>query len=272
MTWTLSYCTLDRSPMYGLPETLEAQVRAAARVGFAQVTPDIFSLRAYRDSHGGSVGGLRAVLDDVGAGTYDLSGVTISDDADTTFADVDEFIVLATELDATWIQSRVTVDTPATRAIYTEAARRVVAAGFGFAFEYSPFVPISSLAAAAAFIAEVAREVPRQVVIIDTWHFDRTGDTLDDLRALDPAYFGYIQLDDAVEPGPDMRYDTLNRRTLPGTGNLALREFLEACHEKGFDGVLSVEVLNEDLRRLDVDAYVARVWDSTQALLAGLAS
>ena len=268
MTWTLSYCTLDRSPMFGLVESLEEQVRAAAAAGFSLVTADVFSLRAYRDSHNGTVQGLRAVVDECGLATYDLSGVTISDDAATSLRELDEFLTFARELDARWIQSRLVVDSRESRAIYAEAARRVADAGFGFAFEYSPFVPVCTLRAAAALVGEIAQHVPGQSVIVDTWHFFRTGDTYDDLRSLDPALFGYVQLDDAVEAGPDMRHDTLHRRALPGHGILPLGTFLDTCEELGLTGVLSVEVLNDDLRALPTGTYAHTVADATNALLA----
>ena len=267
MTWTLSYCTLDRSTMFGLPETLEAQLHAAQRAGFPMVTPDIFSLRSYRDVHG-SLSRLKDVADECGLEVYDLSGVTITDDAATSLADLDEFLEFARALDATWVQSRMPVDNAESRAVYREAARRTADAGFGFAFEYSPFVPINRLRAAAEFIGSVAEHCPRQAVIIDTWHFYRCGDTLDDLRALDPALFGYFQVDDALPLGPDLRYDTLNRRAMPGQGLLPLREFLETCVACGLEGVVSVEVMSEAHRAIDLDEYVALVANSTNELLA----
>ena len=100
------------------------------------------------------------------------------------------------------------------------------------------------------------------------WDFFRTGDTYDDLRSLDPALFGYVQLDDAVEAGPDMRHDTLHRRALPGHGILPLGTFLDTCEELGLTGVLSVEVLNDDLRALPTGTYAHTVADATNALLA----
>ena len=59
--------------------------------------------------------------------------------------------------------------------------------------------------------------------------------------------------------GPTLRFDTLNRRALPGTGELPLAEFLAVCAECGLDGVLSVELVNEGLRTLDLDTYVPAV-------------
>jgi 4-hydroxyphenylpyruvate dioxygenase len=159
------------------------------------------------------------------------------------------------------------VDNATSRQVYAEVADRVAAAGLGLAFEYSSFVPIRSLRQASDFVAGMATRAPRQALMIDSWHFYQCGDTLDRLRELDPSLFGYLQLDDALEPGPDTRYDTLNRRTLPGRGNLDLVGFMAAFNDLGFSGVVSVEVMNEALRRLDVDDYAKQVASTTLDVL-----
>lgn len=253
--------------MFGLPETLEQQARAAAAAGFRLMSADLFSLRSYRDHHGG-VRPLRDVLDANGISVYDLTGITVTDDLATTLAELDEFLAFAEALGATWIQSRMPIDNSTSRQVYAEVADRVSSAGYGLAFEYSSFVPIRSLRQASDFVAEMAMRAPRQALMIDTWHFYQCGDTLDRLRELDPSLFGYLQLDDALDPGPDTRFDTLNRRTLPGRGHLDLVGFMAVCNELGFEGVVSIEVMNEELRRLDVDDYMKQVASTTLDVLA----
>ena len=248
--------------MFGLPETLEQQARAAAAAGFRLLSADLFSLRTHRDAHGG-VHRLRDVFEANGIAVYDLSGITVTDDRATTLAELDEFLGFADVLGATWIQSRMPIDNATSRRVYAEVADRVSSAGYGLAFEYSSFVPIRSLRQASDFVAEMATRAPRQALMIDTWHFYQCGDTLDRLRELDPSLFGYLQLDDALDPGPDTRFDTLNRRTLPGRGNLDLVGFMSVCDEIGLSGVVSIEVMNEDLRRLDVDDYAKQVASTT---------
>jgi sugar phosphate isomerase/epimerase len=266
MGWTPSYCTLDRSTMFDLPETLEQQVRAAAAAGFGLLSADLFSLRTYRDTHGG-VHRLRDVLDENGITVFDLSGITVTDDKTTTLAELDEFLSFADVLGATWIQSRMTIDNATSRRVYAEVADRVSSAGIGLGFEYSSFVPIRSLRQASDFVAEMATRAPRQALMIDTWHFYQCGDTLEGLRELDPTLFGYLQLDDALDPGPDTRFDTLNRRTLPGRGNLDLVGFMSVCDEIGLEGVVSIEVMNAELRQLEVDDYARQVASTTLEVL-----
>lgn len=252
--------------MFGLPETLEEQIRAAARAGFELLSADLFSLRTYRDTHHG-VDRLREVLDANSIAVYDLSGITITDDRAATLAELDEFLSFAQALRPTWIQSRMPVDNANSRRIYAEVAERVAGAGCGFAFEYSSFVPIRSLRQAIDFVSEIAKRTPRQALMIDSWHFFQCGDTLDRVRELDPALFGYLQLDDALVPSADTRFDTLNRRTLPGRGNLDLVGFLSAFAALGLSGVVSIEVMNEALRRLDADDYARLVATTTREVI-----
>ena len=252
--------------MFDLPETLEQQVCAAAAAGFGLLSADLFSLRTYRDAHGG-VHRLRDVLDENGITVFDLSGITVTDDQATTLAELDEFLSFADVLGATWIQSRMTIDNATSRRVYAEVADRVSSAGVSLGFEYSSFVPINSLRQASDFVAEMATHAPRQALMIDTWHFYQCGDTLDGLRELDPSLFGYLQLDDALDPGPDTRFDTLNRRTLPGSGNLDLVGFMSVCDEIGLEGVVSIEVMNAELRQLEVDDYARQVASTTLEVL-----
>ena len=122
--------------MFGLPETLESQIRAAAAAGFRLLSADLFSLRSHRDAHGG-VARIRDVLDACGISVFDLTGITVTDDRTTTLAELAEFLEFADVLGATWIQSRMPVDNAISREVYAEVADRVACAGLGLAFEYS---------------------------------------------------------------------------------------------------------------------------------------
>ena len=72
----------------------------------------------------------------------------------------------------------------------------------------------------------------------------------------------------ALPAGPDLRFDTLNRRALPGTGELPLGEFLTVCTQCGLQGVLSVELVNEGLRTLDLPTYVPAIHRAATSVIA----
>lgn len=64
-------------------------------------------------------------------------------------------------------------------------------------------------------------------IAVDALHFFRTGGTLDQLRAVDPAIISYAQICD----GPDLRVtsdylDEAMNRMIPGEGAFPLREFV----------------------------------------------
>jgi len=75
-------------------------------------------------------------------------------------------------------------------------------------------------------IEAVAR--PDFVLLIDTMHFFRSGSTVADLAALDPATVGHIQLCDVPMPAQIEPYmeEALHERRAPGDGALPLRQFL----------------------------------------------
>ena len=67
-----------------------------------------------------------------------------------------------------------------------------------------------------------------------------------------------MHFDDALAPvTEDMAYETLHRRVMPGQGVFDLSGFCARWEAKGYDGVVSIEVLSEDLRPLE-PAVVAR--------------
>jgi sugar phosphate isomerase/epimerase len=72
---------------------------------------------------------------------------------------------------------------------------------------------------------------PDFVLLIDTMHFFRSGSTVADLAALDPAVVGHIQLCDVPMPAVIEPYmeEALHERRAPGDGDLPLRDFLMAA-------------------------------------------
>lgn len=69
---------------------------------------------------------------------------------------------------------------------------------------------------------------PHFALLIDTMHFFRSGSTMDDLRALDPAWIAHVQLCDVPMPATIASYmeEALYERRCPGDGDLPLAQFL----------------------------------------------
>lgn len=74
---------------------------------------------------------------------------------------------------------------------------------------------------------------PHFALLIDTMHFFRSGSTVDDLRMLDPAWIGHVQLCDVPMPATIASYmdEALYERRCPGDGDLPLAPFLAQIPE-----------------------------------------
>jgi len=80
-------------------------------------------------------------------------------------------------------------------------------------------------------------------LLLDTMHFCQTGGSVDRIAKLDPDAIGYVQLADSPAHVPESEYMNfaMFERCVPGTGELPLRELIEALPE---DVTISVEVPN----------------------------
>jgi sugar phosphate isomerase/epimerase len=150
-------------------------------------------------------------------------------------------------------------------------AELVAAAGMETTMEFSPGLTISDLPTAVEVVHAVGR--PDFRLLIDTMHLCRSGAGADDIAALDPDIFGYIQLSDAplVPSIPDYMQEAMFERMVPGTGELPLRDILAALPR---DLVVGLEVpLRSDAEAgVGPDARLGRCVDAARALLARLPS
>jgi sugar phosphate isomerase/epimerase len=139
----------------------------------------------------------------------------------------------------------------------------VGARGARVALEFAPASPISTVAEADAVVGRVGAD--RAGVLIDTFHFFRGGSTWAELDELPLDHLALVQFDDALPAeSDDVMHETTNRRAWPGQGEFDLARFSDTVRRRGWSGVVSVEVLSEELRRLDTPTY-ARLAHRTTA-------
>ena len=60
----------------------------------------------------------------------------------------------------------------------------------------------------------------------------------------------------------DRMDEALNRRAMPGDGVLELDRFTSTLRQRGFDGVVSVQVLSAELRRLPLADFARLAHDA----------
>ncbi len=100
--------------------------------------------------------------------------------------------------------------------------------GLAVHLEFVPGLSVSDLVSALAIVEHVGRQDFR--VMIDAMHFFRSGGTIAQLAAVDPATIGYVQLCDAPLAAAHAEYMTeaMTDRCLPGEGELPLAAFVGA--------------------------------------------
>lgn len=116
-----------------------------------------------------------------------------------------------------------------------------IASTFGIEtlLEFVPIFAVADLPTAHAIVRKVGR--PDFRLMIDTMHVGRSGATAADLRAIDPALIGYIQLCDAplMPKIPDYLEEAMYERMVPGEGELPLLDILAALPR---DRIVGLEV------------------------------
>jgi sugar phosphate isomerase/epimerase len=145
-------------------------------------------------------------------------------------------------------------------------AARARAHGLRLTLEFLPESAIPDLASALRIVRAV--NAANLGVMLDTWHFARSGGTPDQLAALGPGLISGLQISDRIAPAPGTVYAPMTGRLLPGEGELALVEILRLLRRRDPDLTVGVEVFSEELKQLAPVAVARRVGESTRALLA----
>ena len=98
-------------------------------------------------------------------------------------------------------------------------------------------------------------------VLVDTWHFFLGPDDWNDLAELPLERIAYIQFDDhPAITTDDLREETIDRRVFPGEGLFDLERFSRTLRSRGFDGLVSVEVLSKAWRGGNVEAFTEQAY------------
>jgi sugar phosphate isomerase/epimerase len=114
-----------------------------------------------------------------------------------------------------------------------------------------------------------AADRPNAGLCVDSWHFFRGAADEQQLRDLPADRVFVVQIDDGPHSPVDADYlvDTIHHRRLPGDGDFPLDRFLTTLDDIGVRAPLSVEVLSDDLDRLEPRAAAGRVGAAVRRLL-----
>jgi sugar phosphate isomerase/epimerase len=259
---TLCFNTMNESTYLGCPPTLPAQIDAAAAAGFPLIGIDMFSLESWLRI-GRTLIELSDLLASRSMACWELAAAIDLGSKDDPIEAAHKAARAATVLKPLWVQANIRLPFDrSTLELFDEVSAIVNRAGPRVALEYLPWTPVNSIATAGDYVDHVGLD--RAAIMVDSWHHFRGPDVYADLEALPLDHIAYVQFDDALPmEGDDLLHETVNRRTFPGSGEFDLPGFCSRLIDKGFDGVVSLEILNDEWRGKDPREFADRAYRSS---------
>jgi sugar phosphate isomerase/epimerase len=106
-------------------------------------------------------------------------------------------------------------------------------------------------------------------IMLDNLHLQRIGIGAEEIvRKLTARDLIGVEINDGTLAMPVKFQDSVvNKRLLPGDGEFDIAAFLQALWTVGYDGPIGVEVLNEYIRRWDLDTAATEAFAKTQRVV-----
>lgn len=138
--------------------------------------------------------------------------------------------------------------------------------GLRIALEFVPTGAVPSLAAALEVIQRA--DCPNGGLMIDSWHFHRSGSSLDQLSRIPGDRIFSVQLSDAsAGPEADLTAGMTNRLR-PGAGVIPWLGFMQALSATGTTCPIGIEAFARDIDALPTDTAMQACADALDACLA----
>jgi sugar phosphate isomerase/epimerase len=262
---TLCANLLNLSERYGNTAPLEPQLDAVAEFGAKLVGLDTGAIKRWLAS-GGSLESLRAALEQRGLRCYELTYLECaSSNPEGGLGAAERIARWAGALDCPWILTA-SLGEPVSEALVDLFGRVCDAArkhGTGLAWEFFPWAEIDCFGAAHELIRRAGR--PNAGVLIDCCHFFNGPDDWSVLESLPLDTIAYVQFTDSIAVAPERcMAEAETCRRFPGEGVFPLERFARTLRSRGFDGVVSTEILSPQTRALGVREYVRRSLESSR--------
>ena len=266
MTINFSFNTFNGSAYYGLPPSLPAQIVAAAAAGYDYVGLDVPSLRAH-DEAGTSPTEIREVLDQCEISCYEIVPLSLSSNPDAVAESLASVCRFGPTVGARHVLATVrSLPDAALAENLRRASGTLGEAGLRVSLEFMPSSPLPSISAALDLIDRA--RVPEVAVVLDVWHFALGECEWPLLETLPLSRIGFIQLDDALATADGRsQHDCMEERLMPGDGELPLTQILRPLLRRGYDGVVSVEVLSSAWRTRSLDDFARTTLSKSRSVI-----
>jgi len=261
-----SFNTFNDSAYFGLQTDPRRYGAAAARAGFDLIGLDLPTIAAFCQ-RGGKVVEIARAFADEGIGCSTVTAAGMYGDGN----DVTELTTHAAEsavaLGADFLQSNFISSDPHRQLAELEEACRAVESvqpGLVIALEHLPGFGLDNLNASIRLAQSVGYDRAR--VLVDIWHVSHSIDTWEDVETMPMEALAYLELDDALPlESDDLAAEMTSRRTFPGEGVLEVDRFCRTFADRGFDGMISVEVISEQWRDGDLFEFARRCLSTSRA-------
>jgi len=136
------------------------------------------------------------------------------------------------------------------------------------ALEFLPFGAVPDLATLWKVVEEAG--AANGGLLVDFWHWRRSGSTVDDLAPIPAERIVSVQINDVIErPMDPLRPEALHWRLPPGRGFGNVIELVRALRDKGVRPyVVSVEAMNDDLIASGLGVTARTLMSASRELLA----
>jgi len=260
----LCFNAFNHSVYLGVEPDLPSQIDAAADAGFRLFGPDRFTLDAWVAA-GHRLEDLAKQMERRDLRCGEIAACVFLAERERSLIEAENAARLAKALRPTWVQinAGVAFDSQSGETL-ERICDLIVPTGARVAIEYLPYIAVNNIATTRAFVEHVGTD--RAGILVDSWHHFRGPDTYTELEALPLEYIAYVQFDDALPiVGEDMAHETLHRRAMPGDGEFDLGGFCQRLRQKGYDGIVSVEVISAEWRARPLREFISRAYACSRA-------
>ncbi|MCY3647790.1 MAG: sugar phosphate isomerase/epimerase [Chloroflexi bacterium] len=133
--------------------------------------------------------------------------------------------------------------------------------------EFLPWTGIPNLATAWPIVRDADR--PNAGLVLDAWHWFRSGPDPDLLRTIPGEKVIHLQISDApADPDPDVVAETIGHRLLPGQGDIDLPGLLRILDDTGRQCPTAVEVFSDWLRSHPIEEGARLASEAARSVLA----
>lgn len=206
-------------------------------------------------------------IDDTGVRVLDIEFLRLT--PETNVPSLESFVAAGAELGGRYVLTA-PYDPDFARMSDTLAGVADLAGRYGMSatLEFFPWTDVNDVASARRIAQETHRD--NAGILVDTLHFDRSGSTLDELRAVPPRLLPFVHLCDCPAEKPTTLEGLLHNgraeRLPPGEGEIRLTDILNAMPG---DIPVACEVPMEQFtREAGVEAVARRVADGARRVLA----